>query len=76
MWAPKDVVSGSSMASQQATEQSGDRQATGINVQDDERLRGDQTEDDLVQCSSSRVQHARPSVRMETSVLFNEWEKG
>ena len=28
------------------------------------------------QGGSGRVQHSRPIVGMETSVLFNEWEKG
>ena len=71
----QDAVSVGGGTSQQATGQSGDRQTAGTDLENEERLRGNETGDYLIQ-SSRRMQHARPSVGMETSVLFNEWEKG
>ena len=44
----------------------------GVQASDPDVAQGD----GLAQGSSSRVPHTRPAVGMETSVLFNEWEKG
>ena len=65
------AVSFSGDLPQQSTGRTGGEQTTGSDVEDEGRQQGNESGGDLVQ-SGSRVQHARPPVGMETSVLFNE----